>query len=98
MLHRGLTGLGWRHLCCKQQQATLGDLAITCQARIPDNLAKNSMRPCRKADYSTAKLYLCKRRARRLLRRRKCQLIEGTHYKHRTKNLFGSSFFSLGIP
>ena len=41
MLHRGLAGLGWRHPCCKQQQATLGDRAITCQARIPDYFTKN---------------------------------------------------------
>lgn len=42
MLHRGRFGLGWRHLH-PEAQATLSDLAITCQARIPDYLAKNSM-------------------------------------------------------
>ena len=42
MLHRGRFGLGWRHLH-PEVQATLSDLAITCQARIPDYLAKNLM-------------------------------------------------------
>ncbi len=44
MFHRGHFGLGWRHLHRKRYQATLSDLAITCQARIPDNFTKNSLR------------------------------------------------------
>ena len=46
MFHRGHFGLGWRHLHRKRYQATLSDLAITCQARIPDNFTKNSLRLC----------------------------------------------------
>lgn len=48
MLHRGHSGLGWRHLH-PRALATLSDLAVTCQARIPDYLAKNSLWSCRKS-------------------------------------------------
>jgi len=55
MLHRGLVGLGWRHLL---SQATPGDYWLTCQAHIPDYLAKNFRKPDTEKPFSALrKLY-----------------------------------------